>query len=74
MNDQDVLRRAAEHAFEYLGALETRSVAATAGLEDLRTRLARPLPEAGTPAAQVLDELVADATPGIDCSRRRSSR
>ncbi|HEX7946078.1 MAG TPA: pyridoxal-dependent decarboxylase [Phenylobacterium sp.] len=65
MNDQDVLRRAAEHAFEYLGALETRSVAATAGLEELRTRLARPLPEAGTPAAQVLDELVADATPGI---------
>ena len=65
MIDRDVLSRAADHAFEYLEGLDRQSVATTVGLEELRARLARPLPERGTPAAQVVDELVADATPGI---------
>jgi aromatic-L-amino-acid decarboxylase len=65
MIDTDILGRAARHAFDYLESLDSRSVATTAGLDELRARLARPLPEQGTPAAQVVDELVADATPGI---------
>ena len=65
MTDNDVLRRAAAHAFAYLEGLDRRSVAATATLEELRERLARPLPTEGTDAAQVIDELVADASPGI---------
>jgi aromatic-L-amino-acid decarboxylase len=64
-NDQAALRRAAEHAFAFLDSLDTRPVATTAGLEALRARLARPLPDAGLPATQVIDELVADASPGI---------
>jgi aromatic-L-amino-acid decarboxylase len=64
-NDQDALRRAAEHAFAYLDSLDTRSVATTAGLEALRAALWRPLPETGLPATQVIDELAADAAPGI---------
>jgi glutamate/tyrosine decarboxylase-like PLP-dependent enzyme len=63
--DRTVLQRAAEHAFVYLDSLERRSVATTAGLEVLRARLYRPLPERGTAASQVIDELAADAEPGI---------
>lgn len=59
------LSRAAEHAFAYLASLDTRPVATTAGLDELRARLSRPLPERGTPADQVVDELAADAAPGI---------
>ncbi|MBW8813670.1 MAG: aspartate aminotransferase family protein [Caulobacterales bacterium] len=63
--DEAALRRAAEHAFAYLDSLETRPVAATASLEGLRQALGRPLPERGLSAIQVIDELVADASPGI---------
>jgi len=64
-DDRTILQRAADHAFAYLEGLDTRSVATTASLEELRTRLARPLPEQGTPATRVIDELVADAEPGV---------
>lgn len=63
--DRDALDRAAHHALQFLESLETRPVATTATLDELRARLARPLPEAGTPAAQVVDELACDALPGI---------
>jgi aromatic-L-amino-acid decarboxylase len=63
--DQAALQRAAAHAFAYLDSLESRPVATTASLQDLRARLARPLPDKGLPAAQVIDELAADAEPGI---------
>jgi len=62
---QDALQRAVHHAFAYLDGLDRRPVATTATLGELRAALARPLPRAGTPAAQVIDELAADATPGI---------
>src|SRR5690242_16692084 len=63
--EHGALRRAADHARAFLDSLDTRSVATTASLAELRARLARPLPRIGTPAAQVIDELAADAEPGI---------
>jgi glutamate/tyrosine decarboxylase-like PLP-dependent enzyme len=63
--DQDALDRAAHHARVYLESLDTRPVAATADLAALREALARPLPRHGTAAGTVIDELVADAGPGI---------
>ena len=53
------------HALAHLDALETAPVAVRASLDDLRRALGRPLPEQGLPAAQVIDELVADAQGGI---------
>ena len=63
--DHDALDRAAHHARAYLESLEGRPVATTVDLAALRAQLSRPLPRTGTPAAQVIDELVADASPGI---------
>ncbi|MDB5425178.1 MAG: aspartate aminotransferase family protein, partial [Phenylobacterium sp.] len=63
--DRTALERAAQHAFAFLEGLESRPVATTASLEDLRARLGRPLPDAGVPAVQVIDDLVADVDGGI---------
>ncbi|THD57925.1 MAG: aspartate aminotransferase family protein [Phenylobacterium sp.] len=60
--------RAAEHAFAWLDGLDgldSRSVATTASLEEMRARLGRPLADTGVAAAQVIDELVADTAGGI---------
>jgi glutamate/tyrosine decarboxylase-like PLP-dependent enzyme len=59
------LTRAAEHAFVWLDGLETRSVATTATLEEMRARLGRPLSDRGVAAVQVIDDLVADVEGGI---------
>ena len=58
-----VLARACLHATEYLEGLDSRSVATTIGLAELRRRLNVELGAAGTPAEVVIDELVA-ATAG----------
>ena len=63
--DRAALARAAEHAYAFLESLADRPVATTADVDALCRRLGRPLPEAGTPAVQVIDDLVADAGPGI---------
>jgi glutamate/tyrosine decarboxylase-like PLP-dependent enzyme len=63
--EHQALERALVHALAHLRALERGPVAATATLEHLRGVLARPLPERGTPAPQVLDELVADTAGGL---------
>jgi len=63
--ERDALERAAEHALAFLEGLDTRSVATTASLAELRARLGRPLADHGVPATQVIDELVADADAGI---------
>jgi glutamate/tyrosine decarboxylase-like PLP-dependent enzyme len=60
-----VLERAAEHAFAWLDGLDARSVATTASLGEMRGRISRPLPERGTDAIRVIDELVADTAGGI---------
>jgi glutamate/tyrosine decarboxylase-like PLP-dependent enzyme len=61
--DSDVLGRAYRHAVDHLEGLDTRSVAATASLQELRDRLGVPLLAAATPAQTVIDDLVA-ATAG----------
>jgi hypothetical protein len=58
-----VLNRAYEHAVAYLEGLDSRSVAATASLAELRARLNIPLEATATPAQTVIDDLVA-ATEG----------
>lgn len=60
-----VLERALSHALEHLETLDSQPVAATASRDTLRGRLARPLPDQGTDAVQVLDELVADTRGGL---------
>ena len=53
------------HAARYLETVDSRPLAATASLEQLRARLAKPLPEASTAAEQVIDDLVRDTAGGI---------
>ncbi len=59
------LELACSHALRYLEALDAAPVAATAGLAELRGRLARPLADVGVDPAQVIDELVQDVEGGI---------
>lgn len=58
-----VLTRACQHATEYLEGLDSRPVATTTGLAELRRRLNVELGASGTPAETVIDDLVA-ATAG----------
>ena len=60
---QPALVRAAYHASAHLAGLDTRPVAATVSLDTLRARLGVAWGQAGLPADQVIDELVA-ATDG----------
>ena len=64
-SDRTALTRAAEHAFAWLDGLDTRSVATTASVADLRARLGRPLADQGVAATRVIDDLVADTAGGI---------
>ncbi|MGC2779499.1 MAG: aminotransferase class V-fold PLP-dependent enzyme, partial [Bradyrhizobium sp.] len=59
------LQRAFTHALEHLSSAETDPVHATADLAELRARLAQPLSESGTDAAEVIDDLVRDTEGGI---------
>ena len=54
------LEHALCHALSYLENLEHQPVAASATLETLRRRLAKPLNSAPMAAERVIDELVAD--------------
>jgi aromatic-L-amino-acid decarboxylase len=64
-SDRTALERAAEHAFAWLEGLDTRPVATTASVAQMRQRLARPLADAGVDPVQVIDDLVADTAGGI---------
>ena len=63
--ERTALTRAAEHAFTWLDGLDSRSVATTASLAQMRTRLGRPLADRGVDAVQVIDDLVADTAGGL---------
>ncbi len=63
--ERQALERALGHALAHLESLNSSAVGATATLERLRRALARPLPNHGTPAPQVVDELVADTAGGL---------
>jgi glutamate/tyrosine decarboxylase-like PLP-dependent enzyme len=65
MSNADVLNTAAAHAFKYLETLDSRPIAATASLAELRTRLTKPFPETGQDAGQVIHDLVRDADGGL---------
>jgi glutamate/tyrosine decarboxylase-like PLP-dependent enzyme len=65
MNVESLLDRAAAHATRYLQTVDSRPLATTASLAELRSRLAKPLPEASTVPERVIDELVRDTEGGI---------
>ena len=67
MNSQyrPVLEKALAHALLHLENLSSTPVAASATLEELRRRFARPLTEDGVDAGRVIDDLVADAAGGV---------
>src|SRR3954470_24137731 len=62
---REPLARAMTHALAYLDKLDTASVSATATLDQLRSRLGRPLAEDGVDASRVIDDLVADVDGGL---------
>jgi glutamate/tyrosine decarboxylase-like PLP-dependent enzyme len=61
----DVLNVAATHAVKFLETLQSRPVATTATVAELRRRLGKPLPNVGTAPQQVINELVCDVEGGI---------
>ena len=65
---RDLLARAAELGAEYYESLPTRPVAATATADELRERLAGPLPEGPSNPATVIEELAAAAEGGLVAS------
>ena len=65
MTIKDLLDRTVAHATRYLETVDSRPLAATASLDELRARLAKPLPEGPTEPEQVIDALVRDTEGGI---------
>lgn len=59
------LQQSLDCALDYLEKIDETPAAATASLQQLRDRLAKPLGEAGMPAAEVIAELASDAAPGL---------
>jgi glutamate/tyrosine decarboxylase-like PLP-dependent enzyme len=64
----DVLDDAARLAREFTDSLSSRPVGAQAGIEGLRSRLARPLSEEREDPRVVIEELARDAEPGLIAS------
>jgi glutamate/tyrosine decarboxylase-like PLP-dependent enzyme len=62
---REPLARAMTHALAYLDKLDSTSVSATATLEQLRGRIARPLADDAVDASRVIDDLVADVDGGL---------
>ena len=60
-----VLERALSHSLAHLDSLEQAPVAASASLDTLRERLAKPLNSQSMAADTVIDELVRDTAGGI---------
>jgi glutamate/tyrosine decarboxylase-like PLP-dependent enzyme len=67
-NRYDVLDDAARLARTFTDGLAERPVAETAGIEELRAALARPLTDAGEDPREVLADLARDADPGLVAS------
>ena len=63
--DWGVLERTADLATDFLESLDERPVAAAAGRTELLAALGRPLPRTGTPALEVIEDLVRDVDPGL---------
>jgi glutamate/tyrosine decarboxylase-like PLP-dependent enzyme len=56
---------AVRHARAWLASVQSRPVAARAGIEEITKKLGEDLPEGPTPAEQVLDEMAAAVEPGL---------
>ena len=63
-----VLDDAARLAHEFIDGLPSRPVGATAAIEELRSRLARPLTEGGEDPRDVIEDLARDVEPGLTAS------
>ena len=63
--DRVLLRRTAELASDFLESLDERPVAPRAGRDELLTALGGPLPGAGLPATEVIEDLATSAEPGV---------
>ena len=61
----DLLDRTAALARAYLEGIDERHVGVTASLADLRSALEAPLPETGSDAETVIEELAAAVDPGL---------
>ena len=59
------LEHALRHALSHLDGASQRPIGATVGLDELRTRLGRPLAAQGLDPTQVIDDLVKDVEGGI---------
>ena len=64
----DCLDNAARLARRYIAGLPDRPVGATAGLEQLRAVLTRPLPDRGEDPRAVIEDLARDVDPGLVAS------
>jgi glutamate/tyrosine decarboxylase-like PLP-dependent enzyme len=64
VNERDLLRRTADYAADFLETLDERRVSASVSLEELRARLAAPLPQDGMDARAVVASLVEAAEGG----------
>ena len=65
MQNRAALDRAHHHATRWLDELDTRSVATTTTLEQLRARLGVPLEEHGADPARIIDDLAAATEGGL---------
>ncbi len=68
MIDRALLARAAEIAADHLAAAGERHAGPLAGHAELRAALGGALPDAGVPAAEVIEALARDAAPGLVAS------
>ena len=59
------LELACQGALRHLETLDSQPVDATASLEELRARFAKPLPESGVPATEVIADLLRDVEGGL---------
>ncbi|MDX6542570.1 MAG: hypothetical protein QOK32_173, partial [Gaiellaceae bacterium] len=65
MDARDLLGRTAAHAADFFESLDERAIEPGATVDELRAALGGPLPEGTTDAAEVIEELVAAADPGV---------
>ncbi len=65
MTDEELLRKTADIALDYLAQLKDRPVAGTVDFSTLLANLGGPLSESGADPSQVLNRLVAGVAPGL---------
>ena len=64
-DEHKALRRALDHAIDYIDSLDERQISTSVGAVELRKRLDKDLDEEGVSPEQVIDELAADVEGGL---------